>query len=171
MGDGRERDGRGRGPGAGRSHLTEAIPILEELGDLFGLGWAYISLGLIDLQAGNRSDAEQRLLAAADVFVRDGDTTGEVIAVQALGAFAAKGGDLVTAVRFNAAALAAAAAIGVETPGIPPITEPLKDAEAQLAPEEREREREIGRALGAQAILSTAIESSRAGRRGVATGP
>jgi predicted ATPase/class 3 adenylate cyclase len=154
-----------------RSHLTEAIPILEELGDLFGLGWAYISLGLIDLQEGNRSDAEQRLLAAADVFARDGDTTGEVIAVQALGAFAAKGGDVVTAVRFNAAALAAAAAIGVEAPGIPPITAPLKEAEAQLAPEDLEREQGIGRALGAQAILSTAIESSRAGRRGVATGP
>jgi hypothetical protein len=129
------------------------------------------SLGLIEVVEGRLPQAEQLLLAAADVFARDGDATGEVTSVQALGALAARNGDVVTAVRFNAAALAAAAAIGVEAPGIPPIKEPLQQAEASLAPEDLQREQEIGRALGVQSILSTALEAWRAGRRGAPTGP
>jgi len=158
-------------PQMARRHLTEAIPLLEELGDPFGLGWAYISLALLDAVEGRIDAAEHGVLAAADVFEADGDLTGEVVAVQHLGALAARRGDDVTAARFNAAAQALARAVGAEVPGIPPAAEPLAAAEARMAPDALERERGIGRALGVPSILSTALAAWRAGSRGVATGP
>jgi len=158
-------------PVLARRHLTEAIPLLEELGDIFGLGWAYVSLGLLDAVEGDLDSSEQGVLSAADVFERDGDVTGEVVSVQHLGALAARRGDDVTAVRFDAAARDLARSVGAEAPGIPPIVEPLRAAMARMTPEELAREQGIGRALGVQSILSAALEAWRASRRGVATGP
>jgi len=156
---------------AARQRLNEAVPILEEVGDVFAIGWANISLGMIDSIEGQLAAAERRVLAAADIFTRGGDVTGQVLAVQHLGAIAARRGDAVTAVRFNAAAVAAASSFGSEPPPIPPIVDPLREAVASLAPEDLTREQEIGRALGVEAILSTALESWRAGPRGATAGP
>jgi len=150
-----------RDPALARQRLTEAISILEEVGDFLALGWAYVGLGMIEALEGNLDKGEDRALAAADVFTRDGDLTGEILAVQNLGATASRRGDDVTAVRFGAAANAAARSIGAELPPIPPIVEPIRAAEARMAPQDLEREREIGRALGVQAILSTALEAWR----------
>src|SRR6185503_21153060 len=99
---------------------------------------------------------------------RDGDVTGEVVSVQHLGALAARRGDDVTAVRVDAAARDLARSVGAEAPGIPPIVEPLRAAEARMTPEELAREQEMGRALGVQSILSAALEAWRASRRGAA---
>jgi hypothetical protein len=103
---------------------------------------------------------------AADVFMRDGDSAGEIVAVQALGSFAARRRDDRTAARFGAAANAAGREVGVDLPRIPPIVIPLDEARARLAPEDLVRESQLGVALGAKAILDTALESWRASQRG-----
>ncbi|HTK45194.1 MAG TPA: adenylate/guanylate cyclase domain-containing protein [Patescibacteria group bacterium] len=155
---------------AARRHLTEALPILQGIGDLFAIAWTRVSLALTGAIEGKLADAEFHALAAAEAFVRDGDISGEILSVQQLGALAARRGDDVTAARFKAAALAAMRSLGADLPPIPPILEPLEEAAARMAPEDLEREQEIGRALGVQAILSTALEAWRA-RGGAATGP
>src|SRR6185295_12828894 len=72
-------------PAGARARLLEAIPLLEEIGDLYGLGWAHISLGLQEAMSGDLEGANDRVCRAAEVFVRDGDIAGEVLAVQCLG--------------------------------------------------------------------------------------
>jgi predicted ATPase/class 3 adenylate cyclase len=151
---------------AARRHLSEAIPILDEVGDLFAIGWAHISIGLIEAVAGSFDAAEDHVLAAAEVFTHDRDIAGEAIAVQHLGGIAARRGDDITAIRFNAAARARAASFGTDVIPIPPVIEPILAAEARVAPQVLDREREIGRALGVDAILSTALEAWRASQRG-----
>jgi predicted ATPase/class 3 adenylate cyclase len=158
-------------PELARRHLSEAVPQLEAVGDLFTLGWAHISLALLHAVRGDLDAADQEVLAGADVFERDGDITGQVVAVQHLGALAARRGDDVTAARFNAAALGLAHSVGAQSPGIPPVMEPLTAAEARLDPDALAREQGVGRALGVRSILSTALEAWRATRRGAATGP
>ena len=153
-------------PAGARAKLLEAIPLLEEIGDLYGLGWANVSLGLQEALAGDLESATDRVSHAAAVFMRDGDSAGEVLAVQALGSLAARRGDDRTAARFDAAAQAAGREVGVDLPRIPPIVIPLDEAIARLAPEDLERESELGVALGAKAILDTALESWRASQRG-----
>jgi hypothetical protein len=158
-------------PANARARLLEAIPVLEEIGDLYGLGWAHISLAIQDALAGELAAADELVGRAADVFVRDGDTAGQIVSVQCLGSLAARRGDDRTAARFGAAADAAGREIGVDLPRIPPIVIPLFEARARLAPEDLERESELGVALGAKAILDTALESWRAGQRGAPTSP
>jgi len=155
---------------AARRHLSEALPILEGVGDLFAIAWTRVSLAMTDAIEGKLADAENHALAAAEAFVRDGDVSGEILSVQQLGALAARRGDDITAARFRAAALAATRSLGADLPPIPPILEPLEAAEARMTPEDLEREQELGRALGVQAILSTALEAWRA-RGGASTGP
>jgi predicted ATPase/class 3 adenylate cyclase len=153
-------------PAVARARLLEAIPLLEEIGDLYGLGWAQISLGIQEALSGDFLAAGDQVGRAAEVFVRDGDVAGQIVSVQCLGSLAARRGDDLTAVRFGAAAEAAAREIGVDLPRIPPIVIPVDEARARLAPEDLERESELGVALGAKAILDTAIESWRASRPG-----
>jgi predicted ATPase/class 3 adenylate cyclase len=153
-------------PAAARARVLEAIPLLQEIGDLSTLGWAHISLGLQAALSGDLVAAEDRVGNAADVFARDGDTAGQIVAVQALGSLAARRGDDATAARLDAAAHAAGRELGVDLPRIAPIVTPLDEARARLAPEDLERESELGVALGAKAILDTALESWRAAQRG-----
>ena len=156
-------------PARARRILEEALPELEQVGDLYGMGWARISLGMLNGIEGNLDVAEALVLEAAELFLRDGDVAGEIVSVEALGAIGARRGDPVSAVRLGAAANAAARAIGLELPRIPPIIEPIERAEAQLSPEDLQREREIGVAIGAKSILSTALawRSERHGRQTV----
>ena len=151
-------------PARARRILEEALPELEQVGDLYGMGWARISLGMLTGIEGNLDLAERLVLEAAELFVRDGDVAGEIVSVEALGAVAARRGDTVTAVRLGAAANAAARKIGLELPRIPPIIDPIERAEAQLSPGDLQQEREIGVAIGAKSILSTALEARRSGR-------
>jgi hypothetical protein len=153
-------------PGRARARLLEAIPLLEEIGDMSTLGWAHMSLGIQEAISGDLSAADDRVGRSAEVFVRDGDIAGQTVAVQCLGSLAARRGDDVTAARFAAAAEAAGREMGVDLPRIPPIVIPLDEARARLAPEDLARESELGVALGAKAILDTAIESWRASRPG-----
>jgi predicted ATPase/class 3 adenylate cyclase len=146
-------------PEHARRMLQEAMPALEALGDYYAMGWAHISLGMLRAIQGKIDEAENLVLRAAELFVQDGDTAGEIVAVQALGALAARRGDDVTGVRLGAATSTAARAIGVELPRIPPIIDPIEEAEARLPREQLRREQEIGVALGAKSILSTALEA------------
>jgi hypothetical protein len=107
-------------------------------------------------------DAEGLLLEVANLFERAGDASGEIVTVHEFGTLAAIRGDDATAVRFAAAARAAAAAMGAELPKIPPVTQPIEAATNQLPPEVVERERQVGVAIGAKAILSAALASGRA---------
>jgi hypothetical protein len=104
------------------------------------------------------------VLHGADLFDRGGDTAGAIVAVQALGALAARRGDDVTSVRLAAAAEAAAHDIGAELPAIPPILEPISAARARISPAVLQRERDIGIAIGAKSILSAALAAWRSGR-------
>jgi predicted ATPase/class 3 adenylate cyclase len=157
-------------PVTARRLLEEALPLLEELGDLYGIGWALTSLSMLEAVKGDLDRGEALTLRAAAMFERDGEQGGEIVSLQALGAMAARRGDDIAAVRIAAATEAAAKAIGVEPPRIPPIADPLEAAASRLSPEMLERERGIGVALGARSILATALESWRA-KTGAAPGP
>jgi non-specific serine/threonine protein kinase len=151
-------------PEHARRMLDEAVPALEDVGDLMAWAWAHISLGMLHAIQGRLDEAETFVLRAGDMFTRDGDVAGEIVSVQALGALAVRRGDDVTGVRNGAAANAAAHAIGAELPRIPPIIEPIEEAEARLSEDDLRREREIGVALGATSILSTALAARAASR-------
>jgi hypothetical protein len=97
--------------------------------------------------------ADQRVAAQVIGDVQPGD--------HHLGGIAARRGDDNAAARFNAAAEALARSFGALVIPIPPVVEPILAAEARMAPEDLAREREIGRALGVDAILSTALEAWR----------
>ncbi len=76
--------------------------------------------------------------------------------------------------RMAAAASAAAKAVGAGIPRFPPIFDPLDAAAASLAPEDLQREREVGVALGLKSMLATTLESWRARHRpgsGASCGP
>ena len=126
------------------------------------MGWALNSLALLAASEGDLGGARATLLDAAAVFERDDDVLGQLVALQALGAVAALRGDDVTATRNQAAAESAARRIGAELPRIPPIVGPLEAAAARLAPDDLQRERGIGVALGAKSMLATALASRRA---------
>ena len=147
-------------PARARQHLREALDLLTELGDDYGVSWLFISLGMLDATQGDLDAGRAKVLQAAAVFIRDGDSAGEIVALQALGSLAARRGDPRTAIRFSAAAEAAAQAIGAELPAIPPIIEPIKTAQASVSADDLRRETEIGRAIGAKSILMTAVESA-----------
>jgi predicted ATPase/class 3 adenylate cyclase len=144
-------------PVRAKTYLREALPMLEELGDSLGLGWAVISLGMVDATEGRLDLAEQAVLRAARLFSQDGDLTGEQIGVLALGAIAAGRGDDVTAVRMEAAARAAARESGADLPGIGPLVVPLAEATARLPEDVVVRERAVGAAIGAKAMLEAAL--------------
>ena len=86
-------------PDEARRLLMEALPLLEELGDVYGVGWALTSLGMLEAVQGDLGRGEALVLQAAEMFVRDGERGGEIVALQALGALAARRGDDITAVR------------------------------------------------------------------------
>jgi non-specific serine/threonine protein kinase len=150
--------------------LLEALPLLEELGDLYGTSWTLTSLAMLAAVEGDLETAEAQVLRAAALFERDGESAGEIVSLMALGSIAARRGDNVTAVRIAAAAEAAAHAIGAEIPQIPPIVEQLAAAAAKLKPADLAREREIGIALGLRSLLSAGLGSQRANRSSAETG-
>jgi predicted ATPase/class 3 adenylate cyclase len=150
-------------PAKARRLLQEAVPVLDALGDRYGKAWALNSMAMLAAVEGDLDTAEALILDVADLFEGDGDRSGEIVSVQELGVIAALRGQDTTAVRFAAAAAAAAIAIGAEIPRIPTITEPIAAAAARIPPEDLERERRVGVALGARSILLTALASRRAG--------
>jgi hypothetical protein len=147
-------------PTRARAILAEAIPILEELGDALGMGWAVISTGMVDAMEGNLDQAEEAVLRAARMFSRDGDIAGEHVGLLAIGAIAAQRGDDITAMRMESAARAGARAVGAELPGIGPLVVPLAAAAQRLPADVVERERAVGAAIGAKAMLEAAVGGS-----------
>jgi hypothetical protein len=143
-----------------RSILGEALPMLEELGDVQGMAWAVISIGMADATEGNLDLAEDAVLRAARMFTRDGDVGGEQVGLLAIGAIAARRGDDVTAIRMESAARSSARAVGTELPGIGPLVVPLAEAALRLPTDVVERERAVGAAIGAKAMLEAAIGGS-----------
>jgi len=157
-------------PDKARRLLLEALPLLEAVRDLYGRGWALSSLAMLTALEGDLDGAEAMVLQAADMFERDGESGGEMTSLLALGALAARRGDDAQAVRIAAAVEAGARSVGVEMPRIPPIVEPIQAAAARMAPDDLQRERQIGVALGVKSILTPALEAWRA-RTGAGTGP
>jgi predicted ATPase/class 3 adenylate cyclase len=143
-----------------RALLAEALPMLEELGDAQGMGWAVISIGMADAMEGHLDLAEDGVLRATRMFTRDGDIAGEQVGLLALGAIAARRGDDVTAIRMESAARSGARAVGAELPGIGPLVVPLEAAALRLPTDVVERERAVGAAIGAKAMLEAAIGGS-----------
>ena len=148
--------------GKARRLLLEALPRLEEIGDLFGMGWALSSLAMLTALEGDLERAEELVLQTADLFDRVGEFGGEVAALLALGGLAARRGDDITAIRIDAAANAAARAVGVELPRIPPVIVPIEAAASRMSAEDLQRERDIGVALGAKSLLTPRLEAWRA---------
>jgi predicted ATPase/class 3 adenylate cyclase len=146
-----------------RAHelLAQAQTLLMELGDRYGISWVDFTLAIIDAIQGRLAEARRWLLRAAETFVDDSDVAGAIVAVQALAALAARGGDLATAVRFGAAADAAARGIGADLPRIPPIVDPIHEARARTDPATLRRETAAGEALGTAAILADALQRWR----------
>ncbi len=157
-------------PAKARGLLMEALPRLEELSDVYGRGWALTSLAMLTALEGDLDGAEDLILRAADMFEGDREMAGEIVGLMAVGALMARRGHHVDAVRMAAAATAAARALGAEIPKIAPIMQPLDEAASQLAPDDLQREREVGVAIGARSMLNAALEAWRA-RGGVSTGP
>jgi predicted ATPase len=145
------------GPERARRFLGEASELLTELGDDYGLSWVHVSAGMIEANEGNLDVALDHVLRGAEVFVRDGDAAGEVLAVQAIASLAARRGDDVTAVRFAAAAHAATRELGADLPQIPPIVDPITELWARFPADDLRREAEVGVALGVKAILANAL--------------
>lgn len=143
-----------------RGILAEALPMLEEIGDAQGTGWAVISIAMVDAMQGQLDLAEAGVLRATRMFTRDGDLAGEQVGLLALGALAARRGDDITAIRMESAARAGARAIGGELPGIGPLVVPLAEAAQRLPADVVERERAVGAAIGATAMLETAVGGS-----------
>jgi hypothetical protein len=109
---------------------------------------------------GNLDQAEEAVLRAARMFGRDGDIAGEHVGLLAIGAIAARRGDDITAMRMESAARAGARAVGAELPGIGPLVVPLAAAAQRLSADVVERERAVGAAIGAKAMLEAAVGGS-----------
>ncbi|HYK95291.1 MAG TPA: AAA family ATPase [Candidatus Dormibacteraeota bacterium] len=147
-------------PARARAILAEALPMLEELGDAQGTGWAIVSIGMADALEGRLDLAEEGVLRATRLFTRDGDVAGEQVGLLGLAAIAARRGDDITAIRMESAARSGARAVGADLPGIGPLVVPLEEAAHRLGPDVLERERAVGAAIGAKAMLEAAIGGS-----------
>jgi predicted ATPase/class 3 adenylate cyclase len=144
-------------PAAARRRLKEASALLEELGNSYATSWALMSLGMIDAVENDLDAARDWMLRSAEVFVRDGDIAGQIIAVQALGSLAARAGDDRLAARLAAAAEGEGRRIGIDLPEIPPLLEPLVAAASRLTPAVLEREQTAGAELEFGSILAESL--------------
>src|SRR5438105_13576705 len=127
-----------------------------ELGDVSAISWVNFSLAILDATQGRLDKSRRWLMQAIETFVGDADVAGEIVAVEGLASLAARSGDVATAVRFGAAADAAARNMGADLPRIPPIVDPIQAARAGSDPEILRRETAAGEALGTAAILAEA---------------
>jgi predicted ATPase/class 3 adenylate cyclase len=146
-----------RDPGAARRQLKEASALLEEIGNSYATSWALMSLGMIDAVENDLGVARAWMLRSAELFVRDGDIAGQIIAVQALGSLAARAGDDELAVRLASAAESEGRRIGIDMPEIPPLVEPLAASASRLTAAVLERERTAGADLKLGSILAEAL--------------
>jgi predicted ATPase/class 3 adenylate cyclase len=158
-------------PDISRQQLSEAARLLEEAGDSYGASWALISLGMLETSVGRLDAGRDRILAAAELFLRDDDLAGQIICIQTLGAVAAQAGDDATAARLGAAAEALARKIGVNPPRIPPVAEPIEAALERLTQEQIERETEVARSIEARPFLEAALAERNWARSRVAKTP
>jgi predicted ATPase/class 3 adenylate cyclase len=146
-----------RDPAAARRHLQEASGLLEEIGNSYATSWAFMSLGMIHAVENDLDMARSWILRAAELFVRDGDIAGQIVAVQALGSLAARAGDDRLAARLSGAADDECRRIGIDLPPIPPLVEPLAASASRLTPSVLERERTAGADLELGSILAEAL--------------
>jgi predicted ATPase/class 3 adenylate cyclase len=146
-----------RDPVAARRQLQEALPLLEELGNSYARSWALMSVGFSHAVQNSVDVARTWILRAAELFVRDGDVAGQIVAVQALGSLAARAGDDELAVRLASAAESEGRRIGIDLPEIPPLVEPIAAASSRLGQAVLERERTAGTVLELGPILAEAL--------------
>jgi hypothetical protein len=149
-------------PATARVHLAEASVVLAEIGNSYGAAWANMSLGMLESLSGNLDAARAAMLRSAELFLGDDDITGQIIAIQALGALAARSGDDATAVRLGAAAVALARRIGVDPPLIAVLHEPLVEARGRLTPDAVTAEEAAAQSIEARPFLEAAIAESAA---------
>jgi predicted ATPase len=146
-----------RDPVAARRQLAEAAPMLEELGNSYATSWALMSVGFSHALENSLDVARTWILRATELFVRDGDVAGQIVAVQALGSLAAREGDDELAVRLASAAQSEGRRVNIDLPEIPPLTEPIATASSRLSPAVLERERAAGADLELGSILADAL--------------
>jgi predicted ATPase/class 3 adenylate cyclase len=144
-----------------RAQLHEASALLEEIGDTYGSGWVNTSIGMLELDEGRLTDARDALLRAAAIFLADEDLAGELIVLRNLAALAGASGDERTAVRIDAAVVAAARRIGIDPPVIEPLVRQLTAARARLAPDVIADEERAGELLDARRLLEAATAAAR----------
>jgi len=147
----------GRDPAAARRQLEEASALLEELGNFYATSWALMSVGMTHAVENDLDVARAWMLRSAELFVRDGDIAGQIVAVQALGSLAARAGDDRLAVRLASAAESEGRRIGIDPPEIPPLVEVLAAAASRLTPAVLERERAAGADLELGSILAEGL--------------
>ena len=146
-----------RDPTAARRRLLEASALLEEIGNSYATSWAYMSLGMIHAVENDLDLARPWMLRAAELFVRDADVAGQIVAVQALGSLAARAGNDELAVRLASAAEGEGRRIGIDLPEIPPLMEPIAASSSRLTKAVLERERTTGADLELGPILAEAL--------------
>jgi len=62
---------------AGETYISESFAAYERTGDEVGMAWARQNLAWIAFAEGRMTEAEDRLLAAADAFIQAGDLAGQ----------------------------------------------------------------------------------------------
>jgi len=140
-----------------REQLREAARVLEEIGDSYGAGWVYTSLGMLELTSGNLAAARVELSKGARIFLADDDLAGQLITMRNFGALASLEGDDPTAVRLDAAVMRLAQRIGVDPPDIEPTMRPIRAARERLSPESIAREEVAAEAVEARPFLESVL--------------
>jgi len=146
-----------RDPRAARCRLQEAAPLLEELGNSYAASWAMMSVGFSHAVENSLDVARTWILRAAEMFVRDADVAGQIVAVQALGSLAARAGNDELAVRLASAAESEGRRVGIGLTEIPPLIEPIAASSSRLTQAVLKRERAAGADLELGPILAEAL--------------
>lgn len=152
-------------PDVAREQIGEAARLLAEIGDSYGASWAYTTLGMLEGDTGHPEAARTAIVAGAEIFLRDDDMTGQILAIRALGSIAARAGDDRTAARLGYAAEELARRIGVDPPTIVTMVQPIVDAMARLSEGELAQEEEAARSVEARPFLEAALAEDRISER------
>jgi hypothetical protein len=140
-----------------RALLADALRGFRDVDDAYGETWALMSLAMIETAAGQRDAARRALDAAAALFVRDGDFSGQVVVLDAVAAMAAEAGDVRLSVRLDAAARSMRRATGILTPPIPGMRGPIADAREALPADEIETEEALGTTMALDELLASTL--------------
>jgi predicted ATPase/class 3 adenylate cyclase len=156
-----------RHPELNLARLRESLRLFREIDDAYGETWALMSMSMIESMVGRLDEARAAMVAAGDLFVRDGDLSGVIVTIDVVASLAARGGNPHLAVRLAAAGKAIARATGAKAPPIPNLRAPIEEARASLSADEVEHEEAIGRGLSVTDVLGEVMSDMAAPVRGL----